>query len=160
MENEEYNCLREIREAKKLSRFEASALIERVSGTDCSPQKIQRLEAKSEEDIHPKEIMLISESYSCPKLKYYYCSNVCPLGVTMPQVMADYDLPKAVLNLMLALDAVRDQQKRLVEISSDGRIDQIEIKDFRKIQRELQKLSDMYQTILLRVEEQEEQEKK
>ena len=88
MENEEYNCLREIREAKKLSRFEASALIERVSGTDCSPQKVQRLEAKSEEDIHPKEIMLISESYSCPKLKYYYCNNVCPLGVTMPQVSA------------------------------------------------------------------------
>ena len=73
----------------------------------------------------------------------------------MPQVEMDYDLPKAVINLTLALDEVREQQKRLMEITADGKVDQIENKEFKKIQRMLQRLSDMYQTVLYRVEEQE-----
>ncbi len=73
----------------------------------------------------------------------------------MPQVEMDYDLPKAVINLTLALDGVREQQKRLMEITADGKVDQIENKEFKKIQRMLQRLSDMYQTVLYRVEEQE-----
>ena len=73
----------------------------------------------------------------------------------MPQIEMDYDLPKAVIILTLALDGVREQQKRLMEITADGKVDQIENKEFKKIQRMLQRLSDMYQTVLYRVEEQE-----
>ena len=158
MKKEEHNCLRRLRESKNLSRVDAAALISDICECEFSEQKIQRLEAKNEEDIHPNDIMLMAEGYSSPKLKYYYCNNVCPLGVTMPQIEMDYDLPKAVINLTLALDGVREQQKRLMEITADGKVDQIENKDFKKIQRMLQRLSDMYQTVLYRIEEQEQQE--
>jgi hypothetical protein len=51
------------------------------------------------------------------------------------------DLEKIVLSMVASLNSAKKQQERLVEISADGVIEDDELKDFVRIQKELEQIS-------------------
>ena len=51
------------------------------------------------------------------------------------------ELEKIVLSMIVSLNSMQKKQERLIEISSDGVVDEHEIRDFLKIQEELRSVS-------------------
>ena len=123
------------REELGLTRERASELLEAIT-----PERIEKIENERVEP-HPEEILLMAEKYKSPELCNYYCSNHCPIGqVYIPEVQI-YDLSRIVLKMLDSLNVVQNNQRRLISIAADGKIDESEIKDFVSIQKELEKMS-------------------
>ena len=59
------------------------------------------------------------------------------------------ELEKIVLPLLASLNSIKRQQERLIEISSDGEVDDSELNDFMKIKAELQNVSESIETLKL-----------
>jgi hypothetical protein len=91
--------------------------------------------------FRPEEIIWLSEIYSKPDLCNYYCSHDCEIGKEYVPEIKIKDLSQIVLEMLSSLNNVQEKQKRLIDITVDGKIDDEEIKDFIEIQRELEKIS-------------------
>ena len=123
------------REELGLTREKASELLEGIT-----PERIERIE--SEKYLaHPDEILLMAEKYQAPQLCNYYCSNECEIGKKYVPQITIKDLPQIVLEILASLNAVKCNQERLIEITSDGFIQADEVEDFIKIQRDLERIS-------------------
>ncbi len=123
------------REELKLTRDQASELLESIP-----PERIEKIENERVEP-HPDEIMIMAEKYKAPELCNYYCSKQCPIGQQYVPEVKIHDLSQIVLKMIDSLNEVQDNQKRLVNITSDGVIDDDEIEDFVSIQDQLEKIS-------------------
>ena len=62
------------REELKLTRDQASELLESIP-----PERIEKIENERVEP-HPEEILIMAQKYKSPELCNYYCSNQCPIG--------------------------------------------------------------------------------
>lgn len=123
------------REYLKLTRDQASELLESIP-----PERIEKIENERVEP-HPEEILIMSEKYKDPELCNYYCSNQCPIGQKYVPEVKIQDLSKIVLRMLDSLNCVQDNQRRFVNITADGIIDDNELDDFIEIQEELEKIS-------------------
>lgn len=123
------------REELKLTRDQASELLESIP-----PERIEKIENERVEP-HPEEILIMADKYKDPKLCNYYCSNQCPIGKQYVPEVKIQDLSQIVLKMLDSLNDVQDNQKRLISITSDGYIDESEIADFVDIQDKLEKIS-------------------
>lgn len=123
------------REALGLTRDKASDLLVSIA-----PERIEKIE-NERCDPHPDEVLLMAEKYKAPELCNYYCSKQCPIGQKyVPEIKVE-DLSKIVLGLIASLNSVQDNQRKFIQIASDGVIDSDEIEDFVSIQEELEKIS-------------------
>lgn len=132
---ENKNAYFQRREELKLTRDQASELLESIP-----PERIEKIE-NERVDPHPDEIMIMAEKYKAPELCNYYCSNQCPIGQQYVPEVEIKDLSQIVLKMIDSLNEVQDNQKRLINITSDGVIDDSEIEDFVDIQDKLEKIS-------------------
>lgn len=123
------------REELKLTRDQASELLESIP-----PERIEKIENERVEP-HPDEILLMSEKYKAPELCNYYCSNQCPIGQRYVPEVKIQNLSQIVLKMVDSLNTVQDYQRRLINITADGVIDDTEIDDFVEIQNELEEIS-------------------
>ena len=123
------------REELGLTRDKASELLESIP-----PERIEKIENERVEP-HPEEILIMAEKYRSPELCNYYCSNQCPIGQQYVPEVRIQDLSKIVLQMVDSLNTVQDNQRRLINITADGVIDDSEIDDFIGIQEELEKIS-------------------
>ena len=132
---ENKNAYFKCREELKLTREQASELLESIPADRIEKIENERVEA------HPDEILLMAEKYKAPELCNYYCANHCPIGKRyVPEVKIN-DLSQIILRMVDSLNEVQDHQKRLINITSDGVIDDSEIDDFVDIQEKLEKIS-------------------
>ncbi len=132
---ENKNAYFKCREELKLTREQASELLESIPADRIEKIENERVEA------HPDEILLMAEKYKAPELCNYYCANQCPIGKRyVPEVKIN-DLSQIILRMVDSLNEVQDHQKRLINITSDGVIDDSEIDDFVDIQEKLEKIS-------------------
>ena len=116
------------------------------------PERLERIE-NGKLDIHPEEVMLLSEIYGEPTLCNHYCSKDCPIGQKyVPEIMVK-GLTQIVLEMLSSLNSMKKSQERLIEITADGIIEEDEIKDFVFIQKELERISITVETLQLLVEE-------
>ena len=83
----------------------------------------------------------MADKFKSPELCNYYCSNQCPIGKQYVPEVKIQDLSKIILKMVNSLNTVQDNQRRLISITADGVIDDIEIDDFIDIQEELEKIS-------------------
>ncbi len=135
------------REELGLSREKASDLLETIP-----PERIEKIE--SEKSLpHPDEILTMSEGYKMPNLCNYYCANECPIGMQYVPEVKVKDLSQIVLEMLASLNSMNKQKERLIEITADGSIEDEEIKDFVKIQKELEKISITVETLQLWAEQ-------
>ena len=123
------------REELKLTREQASELLESIP-----PERIEKIENERVEP-HPDEIMIMADKYKSPELCNYYCSQQCPIGQRYVPEIRMQDLSQIVLNTVDSLNTVQDKQKRFINITADGVIDDAEVDDFVDIQLELEKIS-------------------
>lgn len=132
---ENKNIYQTRREELGLSRDKASELLETIT-----PERIEKIE-NEKSTAHPDEVMLMSEKYKLPQLCNYYCANECPIGKHYVPEIQNKALSQIVLEMLASLNSMNKKQERLIEITADGNIDKNEIKDFIKIQEELERIS-------------------
>lgn len=123
------------REELKLTRDQASELLESIP-----PERIEKIENERVE-AHPEEILIMADKYKSPELCNYYCSKQCPIGQRYVPEVKIQDLSQIVLKMVDSLNTVQDNQRKLISITADGVIDDSEIDDFVSIQNELEKIS-------------------
>ncbi len=116
------------------------------------PDRLERVE-NNKYPIEPREVLLLSEIYGEPTLCNHYCANECPIGKKYVPEVRVKDLTQIVLEMLSSLNAMKRSQERLIEITSDGVIDDEEIKDFVFIQKELERISITVETLQLWVEQ-------
>ena len=116
------------------------------------PERLERIE-NGKLEIHPEEVMLLSEIYGEPTLCNHYCSKECPIGQKYVPEIKIKDLTRIVLEMLSSLNSMKKRQERLIEISADGIIEDDEIQDFVFIQKELESISITVETLQLWVEQ-------
>lgn len=135
------------REARQLTREKASEEMQCLS-----PERIERIE--NEKTLpHPDEVLLMSENYKDSTLCNYYCSTQCPIGQQYVPHIQVKDLSQIVLEMLASLNSVQRQTERFIEITADGEIADDELKDFVKIQKELERISITVETLQLWAEQ-------
>ncbi|MCF2554393.1 helix-turn-helix domain-containing protein [Faecalicatena contorta] len=135
------------REELGLTRDKASDLLESIP-----PERIEKIENERSEP-HPEEVLIMADKYKSPELCNYYCSNQCPIGQQYVPEVKIQDLSQIILKMLDSLNSVQDKQRRLIEITADGIIDEEEIEDFVNIQDELEKISITVETLQLWAEQ-------
>lgn len=131
------------REECLLTREHASELLEFIQ-----PERIVRIENETMLP-RPEEVVKMAEIYKCPELKNYYCTNQCKIGAECLPKIKVKDLSIIVLEMLSSLNTMNKQKDRLIDISADGKIDDEEIDDFVKIQKELAHISITVDTLSL-----------
>ena len=116
------------------------------------PERLERIE-NDKFPITPDEVMLLAEIYGEPTLCNHYCSKECPIGEKYVPEIKVKDLAQIVLEMLSSLNSMKKSQERLIEITSDGIIEDDEIRDFVQIQKELEHISITVETLQLWVEE-------
>lgn len=135
------------REELGLSREKAAEQLRWIT-----PERIERIES-GRSNAHPDEVVLMAEKYQCPHLCNYYCANECEIGKQyVPEIQAK-DLSQIILEMLASLNSMQRKQERLIEITSDGVIEEEELNDFITIQNELEKISVTVETLQLWVEQ-------
>lgn len=129
------------REELGLSRDKASEILETIS-----PERIERIE-NGKLAIHPDEVLQMSKGYKMPNLCNHYCANECSIGKEYVPEVKIKDLSQIVLEMVASLNSMKNKQERLIEITADGLIDEEEIEDFVKIQKELERISIIVETL-------------
>ncbi len=131
------------REALGLSRERASELLEGIS-----PERIEKIE--SEKSLpHPDEVLLMAQGYKDPALCNYFCARECPIGRKYVPQIAPRSLSEIVLEMLASLNGMQAKRDRLIEITSNGRVDDHEVEDFVKIQESLAKISETAEALRL-----------
>ncbi len=135
------------REELGLTREKAAELLQFIT-----PDRLERIES-GKSPAHPDEVALMAEKYRCPHLCNYFCANECEIGKQYVPEVRIKDLSRIVLEMLASLNAMQKKQERLIEITSDGVIEEEEIDDFITIREELEKLSLSVETLQLWTEQ-------
>jgi len=140
------NVYQTTREELGYTRERAAEVLEALS-----PERIERIES-GKSDPHPDEVLIMADKYKKPMLCNYYCSNECPIGrLYVPEVKAK-ELSQTVLEILASLNALYEKKSELVAITVDGKIDDSEREEFRRIQADLESISVAVETLQLWVE--------
>lgn len=78
--------------------------------------------------------------YGKPELLVNHCAKNCPIGQLITQELRKRDMATSVLGLLKELDDVNRLKTQLIEIASDGELDDSEIPDFKKFLKEIREL--------------------
>lgn len=123
------------REDANLTRAQASEALQFITES-----RLEKLEAEIQEP-RPEEILAMATAYKKPDLCNYYCSQECPIGqLYVPKVKAK-DLTMITLEMLAAANEFSNEKDRLIKITADGEITPDEIKDFKEISENLEKMS-------------------
>lgn len=144
---ENKNIYQTTREELILSREAASELMDTIS-----PERLVRIEGDSFLP-HPEEVLEMAKGYKKPMLCNYYCSQQCPIGQQYVPEIKIKDLSQIVLGMLSSLNSVQRERDCLIDISADGMIDNEELPDFIRIQKELEKISVAVETLQLWAEQ-------
>lgn len=116
------------------------------------PERLERIE-NGKFGITPDEVLLLSKIYREPTLCNHYCSKECPIGEKYVPEVEVKDLSQIILEMLFSLNSMKNSQERLIEITSNGQINDDEIRDFISIQRKLEQLSITIESLQLWVEQ-------
>ena len=123
------------REELGLTREKAAEQMEGLT-----PERIEKIE--SEKSLpHPDEVLLMAKGYRAPELCNYYCSTECPIGQKYVPGIEPRSLSEIVLEMLASLNVMQKSRDRLIEITSNGRVEDDEVEDFVRIQAELERIS-------------------
>ena len=116
-----------------------------------SDDRIEKIES-GKSLPHPDEIIAMSDCYKAPELCNYYCANECPIGQTHVAELKLQDLSLIILEMIASLNAMNKEKERLIEITADGEITDDELKDFKNIKNQLDRISISIETLKLWVD--------
>lgn len=134
------------REAQELTREAASELMEYVSD-----DRIEKIES-GKSLPHPDEILLMAKAYKAPHLCNYFCSHECPIGQESVPQLEYKSLAEITLVMLTSLNTMEKYKDRLIEITSNGKVDEDQVEDFETIRANLEQISLMTQSLKLWVD--------
>ena len=134
------------REAQELTREAASELMEYVSD-----DRIEKIES-GKSLPHPDEILLMAKAYKAPHLCNYFCSHECPIGQESVPQLEYKSLAEIPLVMLTSLNTMEKYKDRLIEITSNGQVDEDQVEDFETIRANLEQISLMTQSLKLWVD--------
>lgn len=140
------NIFQQLREEAGLTRAKAQELIEFMSD-----DRIEKIESDKLLP-RPEEVLKMQEVYKHPELSNYYCSHLCPIGQKYVPEVSIKELSQITVEVLDSLNDLEKLKDRLIEISVDGQITKDEIKDFKKIQNELNEMSKTIDSLTIWVE--------
>ena len=129
------NRYQQLREGLGLSREKASELLEGLS-----PERIEKIESEKSMP-HPDEVLLMAKKYKDPALCNYYCSRECPIGEKYVPEIEPKELPAIVLETLASLSRMERSRDSLIQIASNGKVEDHEVAEFVQIQKELERIS-------------------
>lgn len=132
---ENKNIYQTSREEAGLTRERASELLGFIS-----PDRIERIESEKSAP-QPDEILAMEECYGKTGLCNYFCSHECSIGKKYVPEVQIKDLSQITLEMLACLNSMEKEKNRWIEITVDGKITEDEISDFVSIQKKLQKIS-------------------
>ena len=124
------------REELGLTREKASELLGWISA-----DRIEKIENERVAAPNPDEVLAMAEAYKCPTLCNHYCSHQCEIGKKYVPEVRMKDLSQIVLEMLASLNSIDKRKNRLIEITADGNISGEELRDFKEIQQELERIS-------------------
>ena len=125
----------QIRKKHGYSRDKASELMDTIS-----PEKLEKIE-NGKQEANPADIMEMADAYQEPAIRNYYCAHDCPMGKFFVPEIKLKELEVTVLHMLSSLNSMNAMKERLIDISKDGRIDDHEIGDFVRMQKELERIT-------------------
>lgn len=105
-----------------------------------SSDRIERIES-GKSLPHPEEILAMADCYKNPSLCNYYCSHECPIGQEYVPEVKFKELSQITLEMLASLNSLEKEKNRLIEITVDGVISDDEMRDFEKIQNQLEQIA-------------------
>lgn len=132
---ENKNAYQLAREALGLSREKAAELLEGLS-----PERIEKIE-NGRSLPHPDEILIMARGYKEPSLCNIFCARDCPIGEKYVPEVPPKTLSEIVLEMPASLNTMQRSRDRLIEICSNGQVDDDQVEDFVRIQQELESIS-------------------
>lgn len=131
------------REELGLSRAKASEM------TFISENRLEKLES-GKTLISPEDVVAMSDAYHMPELCNHYCAYECAIGDRLNITKTERKgLAKIVLEVLTALNHLDQEKNRLVEIAADERITEDELQDFIRIQKQLENISSIIDSLKL-----------
>lgn len=81
------------------------------------------------------KVVLMADLYECPELKTGYCKHECPIGKEWPIKTQVGGLEGATLRMLKSLDEneLKKMRDTLIDIASDGEVDESEREELQKI---------------------------
>lgn len=137
------NCRKKL----NLTRDEASELLEVIS-----VDRLERIENGRIEPT-PSDIKIMAEKYKEPGLCNYYCANECEIGKEYVPEIQIKNISQIVLETVSAVNRIRENQYRLIDITLDGQITNDELVDFIRIKHDLDHISTTINSLQLWVEQ-------
>ena len=143
---ENKNAYQLAREEQGLTREAAAERMQYISD-----DRIEKIE--SEKSLpHPDEILLMAKAYKAPHLCNYFCSHECPIGQENVPQLEYKSLAEITLAMLSSLNTMENYKNRLIEITSNGHVDEDEVEDFETIRSHLDQISIMTQSLKLWVD--------
>lgn len=128
------NMYLDSREALDLTRAAAS------EKTGISESRIEKIES-GKILPWPEDVLAMADAYKNPALTNHYCAADCPIGRKYVPEVENKSLSEIVLSMLSLMNALDSSRERLIDIAADGKIDDGELKDFVRIQKELDDIS-------------------
>ena len=135
---ENKNIYQTSRETAGLSRESAEEVLGFVSA-----DRIERIES-GRSMPHPDEVLAMEQGYKNHELSNYYCTNECPIGKKYVPRAKLKPLPQLTVELLAALHDMEDEERNIIDIARDGRVNAFEREQFDTI---LEKLVTLDRTI-------------
>lgn len=145
--NKEKNIYVEARKQSNLTQAKASEAMQTIS-----EDRLARLET-GKITMTPNDVLEMANAYKRPDLCNYYCTHECPIGKNTLSEIKPQQLSNIILKMVASLNAVETEKNALIEITSDGQISENELKDFARIQMELNEISSTVEALKLWVKE-------
>ena len=134
------------RENAGLTRDAASELLEFIS-----PERIEKIE--NEKVVpHPDEVLAMEKGYMNPTLCNYFCTHECPIGKKYVPEAGLEELSQITVEILASLNSLEQEKNRLIEISVDGRVSDMERRDFDVILEKLNSVDKSIQAMRIWIE--------
>lgn len=98
--------------------------------------------------VPPDMVVKMADLYNAPQLENYYCTNMCPLGGSIPKAEIA-DLDRITVRTLSAFRKLRNTKELLLDITEDGVIDESEKADMEKVLEDLEELEQIAQSMKL-----------
>ena len=131
------------REARGMTRAEASEALQFV--TDSRIEKIENEKTTAT----PEEVMAMAKVYEKPELCNYFCTHECAIGREWVPPIREKPIEAIVLEMLDTLNNLEKDRNRLIEITSDGVIQDDQIADFVRIRAQLERMRSVVDSLRL-----------
>ncbi len=131
------------REEAGLTRAQASEIIGTISES-----RLEKLET-GKLTVYPEDVVDLAAAYKRPELCNYYCTHECRIGQNSVPEVTSASLAEITLGILSSLNSLENQKNRLVEITADGVISDDELPDFVSIQKELDHVDRVLESLKL-----------